>query len=361
MTTPVESNVFSPDSVSRQRRRALWVAASVAAVVLFALVGWMAGSNRQGKAPGARVQQPVQENPRCSDLSLPTALTPNRAEAVPLAITPVAQDEPRLTSGGVGPLSLPDVDCESVEEILRESVLLIFVGVDDGKKSHAWPFATCSAIGESTLLTSAREILQLAAWRRQGHRMWVSRSVDGPRFAIKDFRVHHEFAALAGTPADWMYANLGLLVTEEKLPRPVRMASQKELQELEEGLPVACFGFSHGGEKLTRFHHLQVRWYRGEVYLLSDAVQENRPPRLLELKAEFPENMYGSPVVNDRGRVVGVYGETAPAQALGVENLHYATVLDVPLLQSWLAGSEQGWVSPPLGAIRVDKTESSSP
>ncbi|NUQ65625.1 MAG: hypothetical protein HUU20_24410, partial [Pirellulales bacterium] len=119
--------------------------------------------------------------------------------------------------------------------------------------------------------------------------------------------------------------------------------------------------FSHDGGKITRFRTIEPRLYRGEVYLVSGPLAADSPLRLLEIKAEIPENVYGSPIVDSQGRVVAVYGEAAPPEAVPVKNLHYAAVLDSELLRSWLAQNESGWVPPPLEANQAQSGKSPSP
>ena len=46
---------------------------------------------------------------------------------------------------------------------LRDAVFLVEVE----KAGRFWPFATCVAVGKETLLTSAREAMQLATWREE--------------------------------------------------------------------------------------------------------------------------------------------------------------------------------------------------
>ena len=165
------------------------------------------------------------------------------------------------------------------------------------------------------------------------------------------FLRRREFAASAHLPGDWIYANLGLLVVEGRLPKTARLASMEELQEIEDGLPIACFGISHDGGKITRFTRFEPQCHRSNVYRIggSDRLPENL--RLLELKARNSENVFGSPIVNRQGDVIAVYGKAAPREKTGVKDLHYATVLDPSLLQSWIKGDKSGWVTPPKPAI----------
>ena len=234
-----------------------------------------------------------------------------------------------------------------MENELRAVVDLAQIEIHGRKATFSWPFATCTAIGDHTLLASAREVMLLAAWHRQGSTIWVTCPASGNRQEVKDFHVRREFAASAHLPGDWFYANLGLLVVEGRLPKTARLASIGELREIEDGLPIACFGISHDGGKITRFTRFEPQCHRGEVYRIggSDGLPENL--RLLELKARIPENVFGSPIVNRQGDVIAVYGEAAPLEKTGVKDLHYATVLDPGLLQSWIKGDKSGWVPPP--------------
>jgi hypothetical protein len=231
---------------------------------------------------------------------------------------------------------------------VREAILLVQVEMSGPRGDFSWPFATCSAIDDHTLLTTAREAAQLATWHGQGCRIWATSPSSGLKVPIRDFRVPRDFVALAETPGDWIFVNLGLLTTDAKLPATVRLASGEEMAELEDGMPLSCVGYPHDGGKITRFDTFEPRLYPGKLYLATwpgGAATGG----LLELQAELPKNFYGSPAINRRGAVVGIYGEAASSDTIGVKNLHYVTALDRGLLRSWLEGrASDAWVSPPI-------------
>ncbi|NUQ64442.1 MAG: hypothetical protein HUU20_18405, partial [Pirellulales bacterium] len=298
------SSTPAPDSGPAPSRRRTWAALAVSAALLVASAWWVFASGRHGVGPAAQSAQAEPDAGPASDrtaaeggsppvLNVPaelalkageetvfsvSAVIPGRPASRPtlradgapdwvkidadsgtihctppatangtfeLKISAIDKDQPSLVTQAVVKLQVSGDPWTRVQEELGEAVFLVLVEAGNEETARTWPFATCSAIGDSTLLTTARETAQLAVWRGQGFRIWVSRSTDGPRIEVKDLRVHRQFVPLADKPGDWVYANLGLLVTEEKLPRAARLASTDELRELEEGLPLACFGFSH--------------------------------------------------------------------------------------------------------------------
>jgi hypothetical protein len=57
--------------------------------------------------------------------------------------------------------------------------------------------------------------------------------------------------------------------------------------------------------------------------------------------------MYGSPLVNQRGALIAVYGEDVPAENVAVKDLHYMTTIDYSLVQSWLRDKDASrWIPP---------------
>jgi hypothetical protein len=231
-----------------------------------------------------------------------------------------------------------------VEKEFREALFL--VEVELGK--YSWPYATCCAIGDHTLLTSADVGIDLADLHRRGYRIWAVGPATNFRTAVRTFCVPLAIAELS-EPGDWFHANLGVLATEEALPKRVQLASPDELRDLEEGLPVACFGFPHDGAKITRFDTFEPRLTPTEVYLTGGSPRLSGDFQLLELKGKIPENVYGSPILNRRGKVIAVYGKAAPDEGVAVKDLHYAAVLNTRLLQSWLDGTDIGaWITPRL-------------
>jgi hypothetical protein len=218
-----------------------------------------------------------------------------------------------------------------------------------------WPYATCVAISNDTLLTTAREAAQLATWRtNEGFRIWVTRPAANFKEEVQDIRVHGVYASLTKKTNGWMiYFDLGLLTVRTNLPKAVPLASPEDLAALEEGLPVFCFGFTHEGETITRFDKFEPRLTPGKIKLITVSQELPVKARVLHIKAEIPKNAHGSPIVNAAGRIIGIYGEAAaspggegvPAGAPALKNLHYAPVVNPELIKLWLQDrSDKIWV-----------------
>ncbi len=264
------------------------------------------------------------------------------------------EDEESNRSAGKSPLS--DIDAR-----LRGAVYLLQVE----KAGRSWPFATCVAVSRDTLLTTAREVAQLARWREEGEfKVWVTQPAQKFREEAQDLRVNGVFATLATKPGDWVYYNLGLLTVSAKLPEVAALASNEESAGLEEGMPVACFGFFHEGEKTTRFDKLEPRLAGGKIYVIT--VDRTLPgqPRLLHVKAAIPNYAYGSPVVNARGTVLGVYSEAAaPSEGKQTSssgqsmNLHYMTVVASDVINLWLQDHNAKVWPLATAALKVEKTQ----
>jgi hypothetical protein len=240
---------------------------------------------------------------------------------------------------------------------LADAVFLLQVE----KAGQAWPFATCVAIGNDTLLTTGREAAQLATWQEEkGFKIWVTRPATGFKEEVQDIRINGVFASLADKPNGWIYFNMGLLVVRGKLPKVAPLAAPEELAKLEEGSSVSCFGFTHEGEKITRFDRFEPRLTSGKVYVITPSPDLPARSILLHVKAEIPVHAYGSPVVNAQGKVVGIYGEVAApppgkgaaSSGAGLKNMHYITVLNPDMLNLWLRNRDaKMW--PAAAAIRT--------
>lgn len=280
---------------------------------------------------------------------------PSVESAVPTTVQPGSQPaEPRPEPADLGPAAeparperetrsepaSPPADAWSdLGERVRDAVYLIQVEVGGGSGEHSLPFATCCAIGEDTLLVSAREACFLAKWRKQdGYKIWVANPAKEIREEVREIRVHRDFAKLAAEPSgDWIFVNLGLVTVEGRLPKVLSLASPDELSGLRVGLDVACFGFTF--EEVDKIlDTLDPRLTRAKVY----------EPSLFQLKAKIPPNAYGSPIVNAQGKILGVYGNPAPEDT-PVKDLHYATVVDRGAIDAWLERRDADiWVDPPI-------------
>jgi hypothetical protein len=234
---------------------------------------------------------------------------------------------------------------------LKEAVFLIVVE----KAGHSWPHATCVAVGNDTLLTSAVYATDLAEMRdKDSFKIWVTRPGDNLKFTFKaevrDIRVLAPFAVASEKSAstDRLFLDIGLLTVQGPLPKIASLASSKELDAVDEGFPVACFGFTHKGQKMTRYDSFEPRLTEGSVYGI-EAARRNLPgePKLLHVQAEIPQNAYGSPVVNGEGKILGIYSDAVPEEkSQGLKNLHYVTIVNPDLIDLWLRdrGSASIWV-----------------
>jgi hypothetical protein len=227
---------------------------------------------------------------------------------------------------------------------LSESVFLTQVET----AGRTWPYATCVAIGNDTLLTTAREAAQLAAWRAEkGFKIWVTRQAAGFKEEVQDIRIHGLFASLPEESNEGIFVDLGLLTVRTKLLKAAPLALPEELAELKEGLPVSCFGFAPEGGKITEFDKFEPQLNRGKVFVVIGS--QKLPSKAWELgvTAEIPKNAYGSPIVNAKGKIIGIYGEAATppgdngarAGAPALKNLHYA-----PVVNSELIKNDKVWV-----------------
>jgi len=281
--------------------------------------------------------------------------TPSPEPAVPPVAQPSLQPaepsrepaEPNLEPEQAGPeretrdepANEPADVWSDVGEQMRDAVYLIQVEVGGESRKHSLPFATCCAIGEDTLLVSAREACFLMKWRKQdGYKIWATSPAKEIREEVRDIRVHRDFAKLATEQSgDWIFVNLGLVTVEGKLPKMLSLASPDELSGLSVGLEVACFGFTF--EEVDKILDTpEPRLTRGKVY----------DPSLFQLKAKIPPNAYGSAIVSAQGKIIGVYGNPAP-EGTPVKDLHYATVVNPGAINAWLERRDtEIWVDPPI-------------
>ena len=97
---------------------------------------------------------------------------------------------------------------------------------------------------------------------KDSFKIWVTRPADGLKFnfkaEVRDIRVLAPFAVVSEKPektesTERLFVNVGLLTVQGPLPKIASLASSKELDAVDEGFPVDCFGFAHKGQKMTRY------------------------------------------------------------------------------------------------------------
>ncbi len=245
------------------------------------------------------------------------------------------------------------------------------------KAGHYWPFVTCVAVGKDTLLTSARYATDLAEMRdKDSFKVWVTRPADNRKSngaevkfnfkaKVKEIRVLAPYAVLSekSESADPLFVNIGLVTVDGALPKVASLASSEELDAVDEGFPVHCFGFTHEGRKMTRYDRLEPRMTDGSVYGIQSA-QQSLPgePKLLHVQAEIPKNSYGSPVVNGEGKILGLYSDVLPEEkSQGVKNLHYVTMINPKLIDRWLRDGEKARIWVPASPLSPPPTTEEQP
>jgi len=266
-------------------------------------------------------------------------------------------------------ISQEDAQAQSLERRLGQAIYLVQLE----KYNEFLPFATCCAINENTLITTAREAAQLVKWRKNGtfHRIWITNQTGSIRREVEEIRAHRTFVKLAkdGDLATWIYFDFALLTVKEKLPTFVPLASADDLKGLDNGAPLLCLGFSHDGKKISK--HNLPRLQAGKnnrIYTITaipspaDLPSAGEPVRLLHMEGEIPHESievpssdgkvtipaYGSPVFNEQGRLVAVYADTMePGKEQQLLLLHYAPVINPALINLWLQKEDtQTWVLP---------------
>ena len=127
------------------------------------------------------------------------------------------------------------------------------------KADHYWPHATCVAVGKDTLLTTAFDATDLAKMRdKDSFKIWVTRPAESSLATVqvrsrprcRTFECWRRMRVLSEKPesTDLLFVNIGLLTVEGPLPKIASLASSKELDAVDEGFPVHCFGFTHEGQ-----------------------------------------------------------------------------------------------------------------
>jgi hypothetical protein len=324
-----------------KERLILWVASGLAICVVLAIL-----------------MRPIIIVPStASTTSTPsTASTPSTPPAPPYNPPPLVPVNPPKSTPDK--LYLPTTE-ELITAQIKDAVFLIQVET----AGRFWPFATCSAIGKNTLLTRAWVACKISEWRNDSQKdfkIWITNPASGVKMAVKDIYINAILTTLADNPDGWKYCDLALLTVAEDLPKIIPLASVEEVAKLKEGSPIFCFGFTHEGEKVTEFDSFQPQLMRSKIYVITAHPNLPSHPRLLQIKEKILKNTFGSPVVNDRGKIVAVYGDVMQPQSNGENTLggiHYATVLD-PVFVNLGLNCEYGkiWISPDSYQI-VSKTK----
>jgi hypothetical protein len=254
----------------------------------------------------------------------------------------VVQEEPAKSDAGE---PNPPIAGES-NEAADDAVFLVLV--EEPKSAAAWPFGTAAAITDHTLLTSATVAIGLADFRNKGWKLWAMNQRLGLKSAVNDLRVHAGFVGAQGTPEKQVYADVGLVTVADSLPKQLSLATADELAELDRGLPVTLLGYLYENEPIDRFQSFLPDPHAGKIFIITSLPPSPGGPRLMHVRAELSGKMYGAPILNSAGHLLGVFAETAlPEPGAADLHVHYAPVAVAAPIDRWIKDhDEQWWVAP---------------
>ena len=215
--------------------------------------------------------------------------------------------------------------------------------VEDPQAQASWPLAGAVVVGERALLTTATVALELGKYIERGFNVSVMRPPQGERTRVIERRVHAAFQQ--ADAAEQLFFDAALLYTDELLADIVPLASADELDQLERGQPVTCIAVEHDFDAIDRFQPLDAKTYAGKIFAVT-GLPPQPGPRLLHVRGPFSDKSAGSPIVNERGRLIALYCEPAPSEgATAGLALHYAKVIELDLLEQGLSKPDDSiWV-----------------
>ncbi len=347
--TPGETNPPPPPRSTRTPQ-ARWILVGLAAG-LMATVLWhvLSPSPAPPATPAHEAEETLRPdiNPGQGAQAEPP---PHTKPAPPIApaSSPAPPAEPVAAPPTVAQPAPPSPDPQPQ---LRDTVFLVTIE----QSGRFWPFAGSVAVGKQTLLTSAREAMLAAAWRQNdGFKLWIVNLTLGIKKPIRDIRLHGVFATLADKPNDWIYYDLALLCVDDDLPKIAPIASSEQLAALKEEAAVVCLAFPHEGKKTSMVPELQPKQFRGSIFMMTAGQKLPGQPRLLHIKADLPPNLFGSPIFDDQGRVIGIYGSpvlsaerSAVPGGATLTDIHFAPLVVPEAIRLWTEKrDEKLWVSP---------------
>jgi len=223
----------------------------------------------------------------------------------------------------------------------------------DPETDAAYPYGCACAIRNDALLTSGVLALELQKRRAADWLIRANWPEQGRMLNVREIKVHRAFTATADTPQEQIYWDLAVLTVEGNIADVAELAAARDLTELEQGMPLGCLAIAHNAEPLTRFDTPAVELTQLKLldhYTLTtpDGAAQPGAPRLLCLSGSLPDKIHGSPIVNEAGKIVGVYAEKAERsdkKATQPSNIHYAS--ETVLVRAWLAGqATEHWIAP---------------
>ncbi len=189
----------------------------------------------------------------------------------------------------------------------RISPALWLLVVEEPKRSDSWVFASGVAVGDHHVLTSASVANELAKFRAKGWKLWLQRPNDKNRIALSEDVREHVGYRKAET-GQRSYFDLALIRQAEKLPAKVSLVQTNT--PVEKGMPVACAYIQHSGEPITKFDPLEAKADAATIFNIT-TLPPKGGPRMLYLSGQASELASGGPVIDDQGRLLGIFLEPA--------------------------------------------------
>jgi hypothetical protein len=210
-----------------------------------------------------------------------------------------------------------------------------------------------TAVREDLLVTTASVATQLETLRRESWKIWRLGSEANSASEISDIKVHIGYVKSAEKPEHQAFFDMALLTLRDKVPEVCEIASGYELDALDAREPFGCLALSLPAgdskdppEPIGRFDVLAPELVKGRIQGLLQLSRDPGAPRMLLLPALMPSHIWGSPVLNSRGKLVAVCTEAAQKTDTGQVRLNYAAL--VASVADWLKGEGQElWVPVP--------------
>ncbi len=289
-------------------------------------------NSRSPREEPAELGQPKQ-TPTVTENQTPPASESANAKSV-------ASNDQSVNAGAKSTTSRPAPrdPWDQVRDDMRAAVFLL--AVEDTTSHRTWPVGSACAIREKTLLTSGNRVRELAAAKQRGWTTWAINEPSGVKVQVDAIRVHVGYRDSAGEPQQQIFFDLGLVSVPTTVSTLVPLASPAEMKSLEPGLPLGCVGVEYEVEPLYRFQSNEPDLNRAT---LLDVAPLGVPPApsLLIFRADLPTKQYGAAVVNEQGKLCGVFAEFAETDNESEIKMHYA-----PMVDSEVIDSSDLWVEP---------------
>lgn len=232
------------------------------------------------------------------------------------------------------------------------------IAVEDPKTQTTRPFAGAVIVGPHALLTTAEVGVELARVQERGWPVKVVRDSQDAGLPVEGIRIHAGFQD--AKPEEQLFFDMAILSVAERLTGAATRASAAELAAVEQGQTLVCLATSHSGDPFNRFDELRAEAYQAKVFTVTPLSAEPAAPRVLFLRGRFGDNASGSPIFDDRGRLVALYCDPAPAESGTPPEraIHYAKLIEPGLIELGLSTKEnQIWVAPVVPPAEPTKKE----